>query len=514
MSSQSGIYLEEQRALEKPKSRPWWKFFDEYEHRDEKKGRIFVRWFDKSDTPAERRLLFKLDILITVFSLVCYWVKSLDQNNINNAYVSGMEEELQLEGNSLVHLQIMYNVGCTAFQLPFMYLFPIVRMELFIPGMDILWGFFTLAQYKAQNKAQMMALRFLIGCAEATFFPGVHYVLGSWFKADEIGRRGGIFYIGVYLGSLTAGLLQSTIYEHLNGVHGLSGWRWMFIIDAAITIPIGVIGFFLWPGTPEKCHSLFLTAEEIQLAKKRMQRNGTKLNHKKSSFDKAMFKRIFTSWHVYVLTFWDVLFWNSGGSGTAGAFVIWLKSLDMYSIPKINNFSAIPPALGIFYLFIICGGSDIFRSRWFFLCLSQSLNFLGQIILAVWEVPFGAKWFAYCLQYFSSAMSSVLYGWTNDILRHDPFYRSIILIIMNACAQGSQVFIPLLVWPTVDKPRYHKGYIYGSTISSLLVVWTIVVLWFYKRDEKIHALNRKLTEDDSSDADDIIKEELTEKEKN
>ncbi|KAK9470161.1 major facilitator superfamily domain-containing protein [Dipodascopsis tothii] len=472
------------QITEKPGHRPWYKFFDEYEYRDQKKQRVLTHWFDKNDTPDDRRLLCKLDVAISLFSLVSYWVKSLDQNNINNAYVSNMKEDLHLGGNDLVHLQVMYNVGCTVFQLPFMYLFPHVRMEILMPAMDILWGIFTLAQYKVQSQAQLMALRFLVGSAEAVFFPGVHYVLGSWFKADEINRRGGIFYIGLYLGSLTAGLLQSSVYTHLDGVNGLAGWRWMFIIDAVITIPVGIAGFFLWPGTPDKCHSLILSEADVAAAKRRMAANGTRLESHTAKFDRKLLKRVFTSWHVYVLSFWDILFWNSSGSSSSGAFSLWLKSLDKYSIAKIDNFTALPPALGIFYLFIICGGSDFFRARWFFVCLSQSMNFMGLVILATWNVPFGAKWYAFSLQYFSSAMSSVLYGWANDMLRHEVAYRSVVLIIMNTLAQGSQVFIPLLVWPTVDAPTYHKGYIYASCISSSMVLWTLVVLWFYKRQEK------------------------------
>ena len=60
---------------------------------------------------------------------------------------------------------------------------------------------------------------------QSAFFPAVHYVLGSWYRGDEIQRRGGVFYVGLTLGSLTAGLIQSGASAHLDGVHGLSGWR-------------------------------------------------------------------------------------------------------------------------------------------------------------------------------------------------------------------------------------------------------------------------------------------------
>ncbi|KAK9328869.1 major facilitator superfamily domain-containing protein [Lipomyces starkeyi] len=484
-----------------PKKRPWYKFFDEYEYRDlyERNGlnHKWYHWFDENDSPEERRYILKLDLLITSYCLISYWVKNLDQTNVNNAYTSGMKEELNLQGNALVDLQVMYNVGCVIMQIPFLYLFPKCRMNILIPGLDIVWGLFTLAQYRAKNKAHMMAFRFLIGCAEGPFFPGVHYVLGAWFKSHEIQRRGGIFYMGLMLGSTTAGLLQASVFQHLNGVNGLSGWRWMFIIDAIITIPVGILGFFIWPGTPDKLHSFFFTEKDAEIAKRRAKRNGT---GKPKGFRWKVIKRALTSWHLPVLAIWDVLFWNSSGQ-SYGVFLLWLKSLGRYSTVMRNNLSAIPPALGVLYIFIICFGADVFRSRWFFLCLAQTINWINLVILAVWTVPESAKWFAFMVQYFSISMSSVLYGWANDILRHDDEYRSLILIVINTLAQQSTVWTPLIFWQTVDAPRYLKGFTFAGTVSFCLVMWTFVVLYFFKRDEREYYFER-LRENDESEVSD------------
>ncbi|KAK9245617.1 major facilitator superfamily domain-containing protein [Lipomyces tetrasporus] len=471
-------------------NRRWWKFFDEYEYRDlyERNGRQhkWYHWFDENDTAEDRRYILKLDVFITSYCLISYWVKNLDQTNVNNAYVSGMKEELNLQGNALVDMQVMYSVGAVVFQLPFLYLFPKCRMNWLIPGMDIIWGFFTLAQYRATSKAQMMAYRFLIGCAEAPFFPGVHYVLGAWFKSHEIQRRGGIFYMGLMLGSTTAGLLQSSIHKHLNGVNGLSGWRWMFIVDAVITIPVGIIGFVMWPGTPDKLHSFFFTEKDAEIARRRAKRNGTGAP---KGFRKDVLKRVFTSWHLPVLSFWNVLFWNSSAQ-SQGVFLLWLKSLGRFDTVKLNNLGSIPPALGVVYIFITCFGADVFRSRWFFLCLAQGINWINLVILAIWNVPESAKWFAFMVQYFSISMSSVLYGWTNDILRHDDEYRSVVLILMTAIAQQSTAWLPLIFWQTVDQPRYLKGYSFAGTVAFTLICWTFFVLYYFKREEKEYYFKR------------------------
>lgn len=77
-----------------------------------------------------------------------------------------MQESLNLQGNDLVNLQTIYTVGAVLGQLPFAYLFTKYPISYLIPGMDLLWGVFTLLQYRATSYEEMMAYRFLVGWFE------------------------------------------------------------------------------------------------------------------------------------------------------------------------------------------------------------------------------------------------------------------------------------------------------------------------------------------------------------
>ncbi|CAN6637766.1 probable transporter Seo1p [Trichomonascus vanleenenianus] len=482
--------------------RPWWKFFNEYEYRlttDEKRNHKWWKWFEDADSPAERRLLFKLDILLAFYSFIVYWVKYLDQTNLNNAYVTGMKEDLGMKGNDLVITQAVYTVGSVIFQLPFMYLFSKAPINFLLPIMDIGWGLFTLGIYRANNVSQLQALRFFVGVFESSFYPAVHYMFGCWYKPSEYGRRGGIYYLGQMLGLLTAGLLQAATYDNLNGTNGLAGWRWMFIIDAIITFPVALIGIWSLPGTPDKCYSVFLTDDEIRLARKRMQnKKGEAPTPKFPKFlDVKLWKSILGDWKIYILTLFNVFCWNNN-NGSSGAYLLWLKSLDRFAPGKLNQIAAITPALGMLWILIICTGADVFQSRWGAIVVSQVFNFIGNVILAVWDVPERAKWFAFMLQYFGWSMASVLYGWMADICRHDPQERAIVLVVMNILAQTSTAWISVLVWKTVEAPRYLKGFSFTATSAFCLAAWTFVVLWFYKRDERKHARDNGIILYDSS----------------
>lgn len=190
-----------------------------------RQGRSWYHWYAEDDSPEDRKLIVKLDLLIIPYAVIAYWIKYIDQSNINNAYVAGLAEDLGFKKNELVNLQAMYTVGAVIGQIPFIFLFPMFKMNYIIPGLEIGWGIFTLLQYRTASYAELMAYRFLVGLFEAAFFPGVHFVLGSWFRGDELGRRGGVFYVGQMLGTLTAGLIQSGTTAHLDGVNGLAGWR-------------------------------------------------------------------------------------------------------------------------------------------------------------------------------------------------------------------------------------------------------------------------------------------------
>lgn len=77
-----------------------------------------------------------------------------------------MSEDLGFHGNELIHFQTIFTVGNVVALLPFMYLFPRVPMHYLVPTLDLMWGIFTLLQYRATSYAEIMAYRFLVSIFE------------------------------------------------------------------------------------------------------------------------------------------------------------------------------------------------------------------------------------------------------------------------------------------------------------------------------------------------------------
>ncbi|TKW53876.1 putative transporter SEO1 [Colletotrichum tanaceti] len=445
-----------------------------------------IQWYSDEDTEEERKFIIKLDLIVVPYAVLAYWVKYIDQANLNNAYVGGMKEELGFEGNELVELQTMYTIGAVLGMIPFLSLFTYIPMYWTIPAMDILWGLFTLLQYRANSFGELAAYRFMVGFFEAAFFPAMHYVFGSWYRGHEIARRGGIFYTGLNLGTLTAGLIAAGASHRLEGVHGMSGWRWMYIICAIITIPVGILGYFLLPGTVEQPNTWILNQHDIKVAKARLERGG---HVTRGKFKLGHMKQIFLSPQFWTVVLVDVLFWNAGIHKSTGSFLLWIKSLGRYSPAQVNEMGTIAPALGILYNIVACFLSDLVLGPAWAITFASLWNVTGLIMLVVWDVPEGGKWFAFATMYWSNALSSVLHGWVNTILRDSPEQRSFTLVMITIIAQSSTAWTPLLTFPTVESPSYPKGFSFCLACALALIVATHVLNVYIKRKEAAKLAN-------------------------
>ena len=108
-----------------------------------------------------------------------------------------------------------------------------------------------------------------------------------------------IFWLAGSVGTMFSGFLQAAAYNNLSGRHGLEGWRWLFIIDAVITLPIALFGYVFFPSIPlQGKKPWWLTADEFELAQTRLSYIG---RAGKKPWTKAKLWALLTSWHTYFL---------------------------------------------------------------------------------------------------------------------------------------------------------------------------------------------------------------------
>ncbi|KIY67448.1 pantothenate transporter liz1 [Cylindrobasidium torrendii FP15055 ss-10] len=424
-------------------------------------------------TPFERKLVRKLDFGILVVACLGFFMRYLDSANLANAYVSGMKEDLVLNGNEYTYMGTCYTVAYALFQIPGTMMVTRVRPSYFLFACEVGWGIFTFAQAGAQNAGQMYAFRFCVGLFEAPFFPSLLYVLGSWYNKYELAKRMAIFHLSGSLGSAFGGYLQAAIYETLDGARGIAGWRWLYIVCGCMTIPCGLAVLFLLPDLPSNSRAWYLTEEERDFALDRAVASGkSQPGERKINLD--LVKRMFTSWKWYAFVLGYTIYGISCQAGDY--FSIWLKSAG-YSVAERNVIPSCARLLNALCIFLWGFGSDLSGSRFAFVFGPLAYGLLPTGVLAFWPKSQGFKLFAF----FTSGvqlMTAVFYTWVNEINAGDNELRAITISSMNGVQYAISAWLPIVIFPQTMAPTFRRGFpaTFGFVIAGLIIIVGIKVL--------------------------------------
>ncbi|CAK4031078.1 pantothenate transporter liz1 [Lecanosticta acicola] len=417
-------------------------------------------------TLEERKLLRKLDFSILTIACLGFFLKYLDQGNLSNAYVSGMQEDLRMLGNEYTYATTCYTVAYAVMQIPSNMIVQYIRPSYWLAVMEIAWGAFTFAQAGLKSSTQLYVMRFFVGFFESSFFPVLLFVLGSWYTKTELAKRIAIFHMTAPIGSAFGGYLQAAVYENLDGHHGLAGWRWLYIICGCMTVPVGFATWFALPDTPYKTKAWYLSEDEKQLAIERIRKAGKAAPAKVSL---ATFKRVLGGWHWYAFVLGYVIYGSS--CQASSYFGIWLKA-EGFSVVDRN---IIPTGTNLISGFcVILWGflSDFTGSRFWFVFGPLAYGLIPNGILAFWPSSQNAKLYAF--------LTCVLisYTWANEICAGDNEERAIVISSMNGFQYAVAAWLPILIFPQTMAPTFRYGFpsTFGFVIAGLLAVVAIQAL--------------------------------------
>ncbi|KAJ3331990.1 hypothetical protein HDU93_009384, partial [Gonapodya sp. JEL0774] len=116
------------------------------------------------------------------------------------------------------------------------------------------------------NFAGLLAVRVLTGCMEAGFAPGVAFYLSFWYKKYEVSSRWAYMFGTALILSSFGGLVAYGVAA-MNGLGGVSGWRWLFILEGAVSVLLGIISIFYLPDYPQTCSFLSIREKEIVIGR-------------------------------------------------------------------------------------------------------------------------------------------------------------------------------------------------------------------------------------------------------
>lgn len=188
------------------------------------------------------------------FLFMLYIVAYLDRINVGFAALQ-MQEQLKFTDTVYGLGAGMFFAGYFFFQVPSNLMLERVGARRWIAGLMVLWGIISSSMIFVVGPRSFYGLRFLLGAAEAGFYPGVIYYLRNWFPADARARTVAWFMTAATLSGVVGGPISGALLS-LHNLGGLAGWQWLFLIEGLPAIVLGIVVLFFLTNRPHEAHWL------------------------------------------------------------------------------------------------------------------------------------------------------------------------------------------------------------------------------------------------------------------
>jgi MFS transporter, ACS family, tartrate transporter len=276
-------------------------------------------------------------------------------NRVNISFATGMTHDLHLTASSYGLGAGLFFVGYFIFEIPSNLALERFGARRWIARIMASWGLLSMAMALVSGIASFMTVRFLLGVAEAGFFPGVILYLTYWFPARWRARMTAAFMVAIPGSLALGGPVSNWILEATTGLWGLKPWQWLFILEGLPTVLLGLAILAFLPDRPATAH--FLTAEEKEWLEGVLASEREAIQQKHGVVGLAAL----ADWRVLALSF--VYFANiTTNLGIAFFLPQIIKGMGATDI-QANSISAIPFVVGIAGVIVFGWLADHMRSR-------------------------------------------------------------------------------------------------------------------------------------------------------
>jgi MFS family permease len=371
----------------------------------------------------------RLNLKLIPFLMLLYLVAYIDRANISVAALQ-MNADLGLTTRMYGVAAGLFYVTYVLFEVPSNLILAHVGARRWIARIMVSWGIVAAGMCLVQSATQLYVMRLLLGAAEAGFTPGIIYYLSCWYPRSDRARAMSFFYIGATLASMI-GVPLSGLLLGLNGVMGIAGWRWLFLLEGLPAVILGFVVLSYLPDTPSKAPWLS-TAQKTWL-------NGVMQKEADSSpvAHSTLWHQALRSRRVWLLS----LFWFLQAFATLGITIflpLIVRSVTTGSDLSVTLLSGLPFMFACVFMYANGRHSD--RSGERRLHLGAPLLAAGTLLIAA--VYSGNQVASYALLVVTIALSwaatPVFWAVTTEYLSGKAAAVSIGLIngIANICGVG------------------------------------------------------------------------------
>ena len=206
----------------------------------------------------EKKVISKVSRRLIPFMFVLYVIAYLDRVNVGFAALQ-MNADLKFSAAVYGLGSGIFFIGYFLFEIPSNLILGRIGARIWIARIMITWGIVASATAFIQGPRSFYLVRFLLGLAEAGFFPGMILYLTYWFPARHRARTVALFMTATAVSGVISGPVSGTLLT-MHGTGGLSGWQWLFILEGVPAVLLGIVVFFYMTDRPEKAK--WLSKEE------------------------------------------------------------------------------------------------------------------------------------------------------------------------------------------------------------------------------------------------------------
>ncbi|MFF8801597.1 MULTISPECIES: MFS transporter [unclassified Methylobacterium] len=298
--------------------------------------------------PIEARTIRRISWRIVPFIMLLYFIAFIDRVNIGFAALT-MNKDLGFSSAVFGFGAGVFFFGYFLFEVPSNIILEKVGARLWIARVMITWGIISGAFAFIESETSFYVLRFLLGAAEAGFFPGIILYLSYWFPARHRAGVVSLFMAAAPISVVLGSPISSALLE-MDGIMGLHGWQWMFIIEAIPAVILGIVVLFYMTDRPEKAKWLPEDERTWLVAQ---------MNAERASKQTAAKHSILAGLaDIRVLALALVYFGTSAGLYTLG---IWapqiIKSFGL-STMAVGLLNAVPPTIAVIAMILWARHSD------------------------------------------------------------------------------------------------------------------------------------------------------------
>ncbi|HWA84948.1 MAG TPA: MFS transporter [Opitutus sp.] len=336
---------------------------------------VDVTTAESRDAAPEERAYAKVFRRLVPFLMLCYGVAYLDRVNLGFAKLQ-MAGELKLDDTVYGLGAGIFFIGYFLFEVPSNLLLRRVGARRWIARIMITWGLVSGLCAFIRTPAMFYTLRFLLGVAEAGFYPGIILYLTYWYPAARFGRATAAFMVAVPLSGVLGNPLSGWIMDGAHGLAGLHGWQWMFLLEALPSIAMGVAVLFYLNDGIHDAH--WLTDDEKRVLERNISRNEAEKQGPRSVLAAFADGRLWLCCLIYfsvVAGLYGLGFWLPtlvSATGVQGNFLI-------------GCLSAIPNVVAIVAMMLLGRSADARRERrWHFVvpALAGAVGLVGAALMA------------------------------------------------------------------------------------------------------------------------------------